>query len=79
MKLFWIYFYGIILNQYQRLLASCFRFSNTVFKFPPQDYKVLSPAKLQILDFFMTTNKSFIIMLNNKGPSMEPCGIQFCV
>ena len=52
MKLFWIYFYGIILNQYQRLLASCFRFSNTVFKFPPQDYKVLSPAKLQILDFY---------------------------
>ena len=32
-------------------------------------------AKLQMSDFSMTKNKSFINMLNNKGPSMEPCGI----
>ena len=67
-------FMEFILNQYKILLASCFRFSNTVFKFVPQDYKV-SSAKLQISDFSMTKNKSFINMLNNKGPSMKPCGI----
>ena len=68
-------FMKLVFNQYKSLLASCFRFSNTVFKFAPQEYKVLSSAKLQISDFSMTKNKSFINMLNNKGPSMEPCGI----
>ena len=65
----------LILSQYKRLRASCLRFSNTVSKFAPQECKVLSSAKLQISDFSMTKNKSFINILNNKGPSMEPCGI----
>ena len=51
---------------------SC-RFSNTVFEFAPQEYKVLSSAKVQILDFFM--NKLFFNIFSIKGPSMEPCGI----
>ena len=65
----------LILDQYKSLLASCFKFSNTVFKFVPQEYKVLSSAKLQISNFPMTKNKSFINILNNKGPSMEPSRI----
>ena len=65
----------LILNHYKSLQASCLRFSNTVFKFAPQEYKVLLSAKLQKSDFSMTKNKSFINILNNKGPSMENCGI----
>ena len=64
----------LVLNQYKSLLALCTRFSDTLFKFAPQEYKVLSSAKLQISDFSMTKNRSFINMLN-KGPSIEPCGI----
>ena len=58
----------LILNHYKSLQASCLRFSNTVFKFAPQEYKVLLSAKLQKSDFSMTKNKSFINILNNKGP-----------
>ena len=36
----------LILNQYKSLLASCFRLSNTVFKFASQAYKVLSSGKV---------------------------------
>ena len=75
LKLFWVCFMELILNQYKSLLASCSRFSNTVFKFAPQEHKVLSSAKLQISDFSMAKNRSLINMLNNKGPSMETCGI----
>ena len=53
-------FMELVLNQYKILLASCFRFSNTVFKFAPQEYKVLSSAKSQISDYSMTKNKLFI-------------------
>ena len=34
------------------------RFSNTVFKLAPQEYKALSSAKLEISDFSMTKNKA---------------------
>ena len=66
----------LILNQYKSLAskslkASCFRFFNTVLKFTPQESKLLSSAKFQISDFSMTKDKSFINILNNKGPSME--------
>ena len=35
---------------------------------------MLSSAKLQTSDFIMEKNKSFTKMLNNKGPSIHPCG-----
>ena len=68
-------FMELVLNQYKSLLALCSTFSDTLFKFATQEYKVLSSAKLQISDFSMKKNRSFINMLNNRGSSMEPCGI----
>ena len=64
----------LILNQHKSLRASCFRFCNSVFKFAPQECKVLS-SKLQISDFSMTKHKWFTNISNNKGLSIEPCGI----
>ena len=52
-------FMELVLNQYKSLLALCSTFSDTLFKFATQEYKVLSSAKLQISDFSMTKNKSF--------------------
>ena len=37
-------------------------------------YKVLSSAKLQMSDLRFENKRSFINMLNNIGPSIEPCG-----
>ena len=37
-------------------------------------YKVLSSAKLQMSDSRFENKRSFINMLNNIGPSIEPCG-----
>ena len=65
--------HGIYFKLIQSLLASCSRFPNTVSKFAPQEYKVLSTAKLQISDFSMTRNKPFINIMNNRGASMESC------
>ena len=42
--------------------------------FYPTLYSVLLSAKLQILDFLVNKNKSFINIFKNKGPSKDPCG-----
>ena len=64
-------FVKLISNQYKSLLASCVRFSNIVFKFAPQEYKVLSSAKLKIVDFPMTKRKSFKNICKHSGISIK--------
>ena len=61
----------LILNQYKSSLVSCVRFSNIVFKFAPQEYKVLSSAKLKIVDFPMTKRKSFKNICKHSGISIK--------
>ena len=41
----------------------------------PHEYTVLSSAKLQISDFSAKKKISFMNILNNSGPSIEPWGI----
>ena len=43
----------------------------TISMFFPTLYSVLSSAKLQTPDFLINKNKSFINMLNSKGPSKD--------
>ena len=39
-----------------------------------QAYNVLSSAKLQMSDFKLQKNRSFMNILNKIGPRIEPCG-----
>ena len=39
--------------------------------FSPEAYSVLSSAKLHIPDFSMHNRRSFIYMLNSRGPRIE--------
>ena len=48
-----------------------------LFKFIPQEERLLLPAKLQISHFAEKKNKSLIKILKSKSPSIEPCEIPF--
>ena len=51
------------------------RFEKISSRVSAQECKVLSSsAKLQILVLTMKIKRSLIKMLNNRGPSIEPCG-----
>ena len=41
----------------------------------PHEYTVLSSAKLRISDYSTKTKILLMNILNNKGPSTEPCAI----
>ena len=40
---------------------------------------MLSSPKLQTIDLKLMSNRSFKMMLNKRGPSMEPCGTPIIV
>ena len=63
------------MKQYKRILASCSGLSNIVAKFVLQECKILFSAKLQISEVFITKNKSYINIANNRGMYLRaiPC------
>ena len=63
-------------NQLDNIGNSCLRLKIRVSKFLLQVYRLLSSAQLPRLASFKKKNMSFKNMLNNKGPSIDPCGIQ---
>ena len=68
-------------SQFVNLVSSNLHsFSNSFcVKFSTLKYNVVSSAYIRKLTLSLTVIKSFIYMLNDSGPSMEPCGIHVVV
>ena len=64
-----------VLNQNKIFFISNVRFSSMRNKFLSNEYRVLSSAKLHIPDFSIKKNTSFMNILNNSEPNIDPWGI----
>ena len=62
-------------NHFRKFSMSASKHFATSPMFSPEAYNILPSAKLHIVYFSIHNIRSFINILNNKGPRIEPCGI----